>query len=94
MPQRRKAGSSLSPVAGGRKRGVVATDPAGRQQILPFSAGSIQVLTGDGVFADPTVAWGSITGTLSDQTDLQHALDLKQDLLQFDAVLGAYVVPF
>jgi hypothetical protein len=28
-----------------------------------------------------SVAWGDITGTLSDQTDLQSALDAKQDLL-------------
>lgn len=26
-----------------------------------------------------TVVWGSITGTLSNQTDLQAALDAKQD---------------
>lgn len=33
---------------------------------------------GDGTWATPTTAvWGSITGTLSDQTDLQSALDGK-----------------
>lgn len=30
------------------------------------------------------VQWGKITGTLSDQTDLQAALDAKQDVLSFD----------
>jgi hypothetical protein len=29
------------------------------------------------------VAWGAITGTLSDQTDLQTALNAKQDALTF-----------
>lgn len=36
---------------------------------------------GDGTWATPSVAatsWGSITGTLSDQTDLQNALNAKQ----------------
>ena len=28
----------------------------------------------------PNVAWGNILGTLSDQTDLQAALDAKQDV--------------
>lgn len=36
--------------------------------------------------------WGSITGTLSDQTDLQNALDLKADLsavpAQFNPIAG------
>ena len=42
--------------------------------------------TEDGfIYVDPTtvtsgVAWGGITGTLSDQTDLQSALDLKANL--------------
>lgn len=30
-------------------------------------------------------AWGEITGTLSDQTDLQDALDAKQNTLTFDS---------
>ena len=38
-------------------------------------------LRDDNSWAAPTasVAWGGITGTLSDQTDLQSALDAKQD---------------
>jgi hypothetical protein len=32
------------------------------------------------------VAWGDITGTLSDQTDLQTALDAKQDLVEQEAL--------
>jgi hypothetical protein len=45
-------------------------------------------LTGDGTDANPlsapgdvTATWGSITGTLSNQTDLQTALNAKQDTL-------------
>lgn len=42
-----------------------------------------QVLTSDGaagwIASAPSVPWGSITGTLSSQTDLQAAMDLKVD---------------
>lgn len=34
-------------------------------------------------FAGSSAAWGSITGTLSDQTDLQTALNAKQNSLSF-----------
>jgi len=41
-----------------------------------------------GFFDLPTSAvWGSITGTLSDQTDLQNVLNTKEDVLTFDAPL-------
>lgn len=52
---------------------------------LPSQSGqSGKYLTTDGTstsWGTPTAsaAWGSITGTLSDQTDLQDALDAKQD---------------
>lgn len=36
-----------------------------------------------------SIAWGNINGTLSDQTDLQSALDLKADLSYIDASLAA-----
>ena len=38
-------------------------------------------LIGDILALVPDVTWGSITGTLSDQTDLQNALNAKQDTL-------------
>jgi hypothetical protein len=47
------------------------------------SASSLTFWRGDGVWAAPAVggvAWGAISGTLSDQTDLQTALDAKQPL--------------
>jgi len=37
------------------------------------------ILVGDGSTAGAAVAWGEITGTLSNQTDLQNALDAKLD---------------
>ena len=41
------------------------------------------------------VAWGDITGTLSDQTDLQDALDLKLDAADYnDRFLGLYASLF
>ena len=44
--------------------------------------GTTKFLRADGTWAAPTVsvAWGGITGTLSDQTDLQSALDAKAAL--------------
>lgn len=48
---------------------------------IPTVADRLKVLSGAGTWvALPTgAAWGAITGTLSAQTDLQAALDLKQD---------------
>lgn len=37
--------------------------------------------SGDISIGSPSVAWGDITGTLSNQTDLDNALDAKQDSL-------------
>ena len=82
-------------VYGPLTHGVTTTDPAGRSQILPFTGDPNDVLGGDGTFqalAGTSVDWGEIGGTLSNQTDLQSALDAKQDLLVFDSVLGAYVL--
>lgn len=36
--------------------------------------------------ASASVAWGGITGTLADQTDLKNALDLKADISSLAAV--------
>jgi hypothetical protein len=43
-----------------------------------FESRKISGATLKSILANPT-AWGDITGTLSDQTDLQNALDAKQD---------------
>lgn len=56
-----------------------------------IEAGSNITITGSGTIADPYVisssasggTWGSITGTLSNQTDLQSALDAKQNALGY-----------
>jgi hypothetical protein len=48
-----------------------------------FPGGTTNFLRADGTFAAPpgagSVSWGGITGTLSDQEDLQDALDAKAD---------------
>ena len=58
---------------------------AGTSGLVPAPAAGDQAkfLQGDGTWANPTIAtaWGDITGTLSDQTDLQSALNAKQDTL-------------
>lgn len=93
MPQRRKTKGPTLPVIGGLFRGVVAADPDGHQEVLPFTGDATIFLSADGTFITVTggsVAWGSITGTLSNQLDLQAALDAKQDELVFDTVLQVY----
>ena len=56
---------------------------AGVSGLVPAPAAGDQgkFLQGDGTWANPTAttAWGNITGTLSNQTDLQNALNAKQD---------------
>lgn len=59
---------------------IYGTDSLGAQTVytlgdgLAFDNGQIQCTR-------TTAAWGNITGTLSNQTDLQNALDSKQDTL-------------
>lgn len=82
-------------IDGPLSHGVTVTDPAGRSQVEPFTGDAGDVLLGDGTFGQlpgTSVEWGDITGVLSDQTDLQNALNAKQDLLVFDDDLKAYVV--
>jgi hypothetical protein len=50
--------------------------------VTDLGDGRVQIDAIDGAAA----AWGSITGTLSSQTDLQNALDLKADISSLTAV--------
>ena len=56
---------------------------AGAKGLVPTPAAGDEAkfLRGDGTWVGSTssIAWGAITGTLSDQTDLQAALNAKQD---------------
>ncbi len=93
---RRKTGrAGVAPIVGGVKVGVVVVEPGGRSTIVPFT-GDGEVFHDDGTFKPVTpvvsVAWGDITGTLEDQTDLKLALDAKQDTLVFNSALCAYVL--
>jgi hypothetical protein len=49
---------------------------------VPSASGWIDISNADGIgtSASGSAVWGVITGTLSDQTDLQAALDLKSDI--------------
>lgn len=66
--------------------------------LVGFPGGTTRFLRADGTFAVPagggggSGVWGAITGTLSDQTDLQSALDAKADAssLATVATSGAY----
>ncbi len=64
--------SSSQPAATTSSLGVVQVGSG-----LTISSGGVLSATGGGV-AD-SVAWGHVTGTLADQTDLQDALDAKAD---------------
>jgi hypothetical protein len=92
----RKTGRATSTIPRPLFRGVLITDPRGTPTTIAFTGDAGDALLGDGTFGSVPatgVAWGDITGTLSDQTDLQAALDAKQDRLVFDDDLGAYVLP-
>lgn len=66
--------------------------------LVGFPGGTTKFLRADGTFAVPSgggggsADWGTIGGTLSDQTDLQSALDAKADAssLATVATSGAY----
>ena len=64
-------------------------------EVLPGSNEAARFKIGDGVTAYNNLpfietSWGSITGTLSNQTDLQNALDGKVDELSSPATAGTY----
>ena len=66
--------------------GTVTTLPAGSDATVTNSGTSSAAVLDFGIpegeQGDPGVSeWGSITGTLSDQTDLQSALDSKADII-------------
>lgn len=65
----------------------LAAQLANKQPLLPTGGTSTNFLRGDGVWAVPAgggssaATWGSITGTLSSQTDLMNALNGKENAL-------------
>lgn len=64
----------------------VATLPASSKMLTIDAAGDVS-------YTDiPTAAWGSITGTLSSQTDLQNALNAKLSL-SGGTMTGAILIP-
>lgn len=86
--------SDLATIRSGAAAGATAVQPtdimtgasagdAGISGLVPAPAAGDQgkFLQGDGTWANPTAAtaWGNITGTLSDQTDLNNALAGKAD---------------
>jgi hypothetical protein len=71
-----KADSSHTHVAGDIVSGTFAT-----ARLATGTANSSTFVRGDGTWAaPPATTWGSITGTLSSQSDLQSALDAKAAL--------------
>lgn len=67
-----------------RKNGTTALAsgdiPAGSYQLLAYDGTNLQLV--GKVSASGSFTWGSGTGTLSDQTDLQSAIDAKENLLE------------
>jgi hypothetical protein len=80
--------------------GYAVSDLTGGTQYNFTGSGATQVTTGSTtggtvqiiIYSTPptgsTVAWGDITGTLSNQTDLQNALDTKLDITDFNSYTG------
>lgn len=65
--------------------GVIGVDHLGTG-----TANATTVLHGNGTWAtSTTAAWGSITGTLSAQTDLQNALNAKVGISNAESITGA-----
>lgn len=61
--------------------------PGASIRMVYDTGSSVWRVIGNGAYIPTT--WGTILGTLSDQADLQNALDAKQDLLGFTAEDGA-----
>jgi hypothetical protein len=59
---------------------IYGTDSLGAQTVYTLGDG-LGFNNGQIVNTRTSAAWGNITGTLSNQTDLQNALDSKQDVL-------------
>jgi len=81
---------SMIPRNGGGSGGIEvfnSTGKVGSGSALKFIGSGVSSITNDGHTTTVNLSgggggtWGSITGTLSDQTDLQNALDAKQDTL-------------
>lgn len=56
--------------------------------MILFERPNQQITTGGGG------TWGSITGTLADQTDLQEAIDAKADATDLDGITLEWAPPF
>lgn len=88
---------SLGTVAVGSGGTGATTADNALTNLLPTQSGnSGKFLTTNGTITSwgtpsASVAWGAITGTLSNQTDLQSALDAKEDDLTFSAPLSRSV---
>lgn len=65
------------------EQGFTVTPPIDVRQGLDYTVDNVTVWTWEQVNVQPQkdLEWGNITGTLSEQTDLQEALDAKQDTL-------------
>ena len=78
--------------------GYQISDLTGGTEYVFTGSGGTQVFTGGTnpteiiIYSAPptgsTVAWGDITGTLSGQTDLHNALNLKLDITDFNSYTG------
>ena len=79
-------GLTISTLSNGATSTLNATAPTTGQALTYDGTDLVWATAGGGV------AWGAITGTLSDQTDLQTALDGKLALKTVNAITGAYTL--
>ena len=79
-------GLTISTLSNGATSTLNATAPTTGQALTYDGTDLVWATAGGGV------AWGAITGTLSDQTDLQSALDGKLPASTVNAVTGSYTL--
>lgn len=80
-------GYAVSDLTGGTQYNF--TGSGGTEVFTGSTTGVVEIIIRSTEPTGTTVAWGDITGTLSAQTDLQDALNLKLDITDFNSYTGA-----
>jgi len=80
------SGFAIADLTGGTEYNF--TGSGGTQVFTGSTSGTVEIIIYSATPTGTTVAWGDITGTLSNQTDLQNALNAKLDITDFNGYTG------
>ena len=80
------SGYAIADLTGGTQYNF--TGSGGTTVTTGSTSGTVEIIIYSATPTGTTVAWGDITGTLSNQTDLQNALDAKLDVSDFNTYTG------